>query len=233
MRIHCFQHVAFENPGTILEWAKAHNFPVSYTYFYEADYSLPSIAEIDVLLVMGGYMNVDEEAEYPWLKVEKQFIKQAVEADKKVMGICLGSQLLASALGGTVYAADKKEIGFFPLKFTPSALKHRLFNHFTNPYLVFQWHGDTFNLPQNAQLVASSDACPHQAFMINSNVLALQFHFEMNETIIEDMLLHDGHELSEKSDFIQSIPTIKAQYAVLKKNKADIFLLLDKFLLIA
>jgi GMP synthase-like glutamine amidotransferase len=233
MRIHCFQHVAFENPGTILEWAKAHSFPVSYTYFCEADYALPSLSEIDVLLIMGGCMNVDEEAEYPWLIVEKQFIKQAIEAGKKVIGICLGSQLLASALGCLVYAASKKEIGFFPINFTEKALKNPLFNHFSNPYPVFQWHGDTFDIPQKAQLIASTDTCLHQAFLMNTNVLALQFHFEMNEAVIEDMLFHDGHELAEKGDFIQSISAIRAQYAILKENRKDMFFLLDKFLLVA
>jgi GMP synthase-like glutamine amidotransferase len=230
MHIHCLQHVTFENPGTIVEWAKNHHHIISYTHFFEENFTLPNVADIDALLIMGGYMNVDEETKYPWLEAEKNFIKQAIDANKKVMGICLGSQLIAAALGCKVYYASEKEIGFFPVSFANDALQHSLFNHFTNPYNVFHWHGDTFDLPINAQLIASTNTCKHQAFLINNNVLALQFHFEMNENVIEDMLLHDGHELSEEGTFIQTRETIRQQYHYLQQNKKDMFLLLDKFL---
>lgn len=229
MHIHCLQHVAFENPGTIVEWAKNNNHTISYTYFFEEHFTLPNVADIDALLIMGGYMNVHEETQYPWLVAEKNFIKQAIDANKKVMGICLGSQLITAALGSKVYYAAKKEIGFFPVSFTNEALQHSLFNHFTNPYNVFHWHGDTFDLPVNALLIASTNTCKHQAFLINNNVLALQFHFEMNKTVIEDMLLHDGHELDEEGNFIQTKETIRQQFHHLQQNKKDMFLLLDKF----
>jgi GMP synthase-like glutamine amidotransferase len=229
MHIHCLQHVAFENPGTIVEWAKNHHHIISYTHFFEEHFTLPNVADIDALLIMGGYMNVDEETKYPWLEAEKNFIKQAIDANKKVMGICLGSQLIAAALGSKVYYATEKEIGFFPISFTEEALLHTLFNHFINPYNVFHWHGDTFDLPINAQLIASTNTCKHQAFLINNNVLALQFHFEMNETVIEDMLLHDGYELAEEGNFIQTKETIRQQFHHLQQNKKDMFLLLDKF----
>jgi GMP synthase-like glutamine amidotransferase len=229
MHIHCLQHTAFENPGTIVEWADNNQHSISYTYFFEEHFSLPNVADIDALLIMGGYMNVDEETKYPWLLAEKNFIKQAIDANKKVMGICLGSQLIATALSSKVYYASGKEIGFFPISFTNEALQHSLFNHFTKPYNVFHWHGDTFDLPTNAQLIASTNTCKHQAFLIHNNVLALQFHFEMNETVIEDMLLHDGHELAEEGNFIQTKETIRQQYHHLQQNKKDMFLLLDKF----
>jgi GMP synthase-like glutamine amidotransferase len=108
-------------------------------------------------------------------------------------------------------------------------LQYSLFNHFTNPYNVFHWHGDTFDLPSNAILVASTATCKHQAFLIGNNVLALQFHFEMNETVIENMLLHDGHELEEQGNFIQTKEIIRQHYHHLQQNKRDMFLLLDKF----
>jgi GMP synthase-like glutamine amidotransferase len=229
MHIHCLQHVAFENPGSIVEWAKKNAHTISYTYFFEKNFTLPNVNDIDALLVMGGYMNVDEETKYPWLAAEKQFIQKAIAANKKVMGICLGAQLIAAALGYKVYYATEKEIGFYPISFTAVALHHSLFNHFTNSYNVFHWHGDTFDLPTNAQLIASTATCRHQAFLIGNNVLALQFHFEINEKIIEDMLLHDGHELEEQGDFIQTEKTIRQQYHYLQQNKKDMFLLLDKF----
>jgi GMP synthase-like glutamine amidotransferase len=229
MKIHCFQHVAFENPGTILEWSKNNQHFFSYTNYFEDNFSLPQIDEIDALTIMGGSMNVDEYDKFPWLKAEKQFIKRAIDAGKKVIGICLGSQLIASALGDRVYAANETEIGFFPVNFTDKALENSLFSHFKNPYNVFHWHGDTFDLPTNAELIASSKSCKNQAFLIDENVLGLQFHFEMNESVIEDMLLHDGHELEEKGEFIQQADEIRRQFQHLKQNKKDLFLLLDKF----
>jgi GMP synthase-like glutamine amidotransferase len=229
MNIHCLQHVSFEGPGTIAEWAAEKHHAISYTCFFEKEFSLPSINNFDVLLIMGGYMNVDEEEKFPWLTEEKQFIKQAIDAGKKVIGICLGSQLIAAALGGKVYAGKEKEIGFFQVQFTKEAYGNALFSHFKNPYNVFHWHGDTFDLPAGAQLIASTEVCKNQAFLISDKVLAFQFHFEMNETVIEDMLLHDGHELAEAGKFIMSKEEMKKSYYHLQQNKSDLFMLLDKF----
>ena len=229
MHIHCLQHVAFENPGTVAEWALINHHSISYTYFFENDFSFPVIKNIDALLIMGGYMNADEEDKFPWLRQEKAFIKTAIQQGKKVIGICLGSQLVAAALGSKVYASSEKEIGFLPGEVYKEALAHPFFDHFNNPYTVFHWHGDTFDLPQNALLVASSGVCKHQAYLIGNQVLGLQFHLEMNETVMEDMLLHDGQELEEKGTYIQSKETIKNGYVHLEQNKKDMFLLLDKF----
>jgi GMP synthase-like glutamine amidotransferase len=154
---------------------------------------------------------------------EKQFIKDVIAVNKKVMGICLGSQLIATPLGSKVYYANEKEIGFFPISFPNEALQYSLFNHFTNSYNVFHWHGDTFDLPSNAILVASTSTSKNQAFLIGNNVLALQFHFEMNETVIEDMLLHDGYELEEQENFIQTKEIIRQHYHHLQQNKKICF----------
>lgn len=230
MKIHCLQHVAFENLGTLLEWAEINHHTLSYTYFFDENYSMPVLSEIDALIVLGGYMNVNDEETFHWLVEEKQFIKQAIETEKKVIGICLGSQLITSALGKNVYKNTIKEIGFFPITFADDALKHSLFNHFTNPYTVFHWHGDTFDLPDNAKLIASTMGCKNQAYLIGNNVLGLQFHLEMNEILIEDMLANDANELKENGIYIQRIEEIKTNYHYLLQNKKDIFLLLDIFL---
>jgi GMP synthase-like glutamine amidotransferase len=230
MHIHCLQHVLFENAGTIADWAQQHGHTIIYTCFSEPDFVLPDINACDALLIMGGYMNVDDEAQFPWLKQEKELIRSAVSAGKKIMGICLGSQLIAAVLGARVYAGIGKEIGFYPLRFTDAALAHPFFNHFQNPYTVFHWHGDTFDLPDAATLIASTVPCKHQAYLIHDKILGLQFHFEMNEGVIEDMLTHDGHELEEKGDFISTKEAIRNNSHYLEQNKQDLFLLLDKFL---
>ncbi len=229
MRIHCFQHLSFENPGTIKEWAKQHLHSLSYTFFYEEEFALPPINEIDALLVMGGNMNAEEDQKFPWLVKEKAYIRQAIASGIRVVGICLGAQLIASALGSKVYSGSGKEIGFFPIQFTQQALKHPLFSHFNNPYTVFHWHGDTFDLPDNAQSIAFSAICQHQGYIINNRVLGLQFHFEMTETILENMLLHDGHELEEAGNYIQKAEEIRRSRFYLQQNKKDIFILLNNF----
>lgn len=230
MKIHCFQHVAFETPGSIVEWAHHHQHSINYTRFYEKLPVFPLINDVDFLLVLGGSMNVDEEPKYPWLREEKNFIGQAVSAGKKVMGICLGSQLIARALGSEVYPQAEKEIGFFPVQFTEEATQHPFFNHFTNPYMVFNWHGDTFHLPAGASLIASSHSCKNQLYLAGNNVLGIQFHIEMNETVIIEMIHHDGDELNEKGRYIQTKEVIKNGYQYLAQNKNDLFRLLDKFI---
>ena len=230
MKIHCFQHVAFETPGSILEWVHHHQYSINYTRFYEELPLFPLINDIDLLLILGGCMNVDEEALYPWLRDEKEFIMQAVGAGKKVLGICLGSQLIAHALGSKVYPQADKEIGFFPVQFTKEAIQHSFFNHFKNHYTVFHWHGDTFHLPADATLIASSGICKNQAYLVGNNVLGLQFHIEMNEIVINEMLQHDGDELDEKGSYIQTKEVIKNGSQLLAQNKNDLFKLLDKFI---
>ena len=229
MRIHCFQHIPFETPGTISEWAERSGHSVTYTYFFEESFSIPPVNEFDSLLVMGGYMNVDEEEKFPWLAKEKHFIREAFDSGKQIIGICLGSQLIAASLGARVYRGKEKEIGFFPLAFTRKALGHPLFNHFKNPYPVFHWHGDTFDLPDWALRIATSSGCENQAFIIGKNVLGLQFHIEMNDAIIEDLMQHGAGELKETGAFIQNSAEIRSHYTHLEQNRNDLFLLLDKF----
>ena len=225
MRIHCFQHVAFETPGTILEWIQLQNHSITFTRFYETNYQFPDLSDIDTLLVLGGYMNVDEETKFAWLKKEKEFIKSAIDANKKIIGICLGSQLISASLGAKVYQGIEKEIGFYPVEFS----NNKLFSHFKNPYSLFHWHGDTFDLPLDAELIASSSVCKNQGYVIKNQILAMQFHLEMNENLLEEMLLHDGEELHEKGNFIQNINDIRNNYSNLNQNKKDLFELLNKF----
>lgn len=229
MHIHCFQHAVFEDPGNILNWIKENRHTISYTHFFEEGCHIPPAGEIENLLILGGAMNVDEEDLHPWLKTEKQTIKKVIDAGKKVMGICLGSQLIASALGKAVYKGKEKEIGFFPVMFTEEALTHKYFNHFTKEYTVFNWHGDTFDLPDGATLIASSINYPNQAFIIGTQILALQFHFEVNEDSLKNWRLEDCSELLEPGSYIQNHKQIAAGRHYLTQTKKDIFLLLDKF----
>jgi len=124
-------------------------------------------------------MGVNDEAEFPWIAAEKRLILAAIAAGKKVLGVCLGAQLIASALGSAVYKNAEREIGWFELRRTPEGAAHPLGAALPDREEVFHWHGDTFDLPTGAAWLAESEGCRNQAFAVGANVLALQFHLEM------------------------------------------------------
>ncbi len=196
------QHVPFENPGIILNWAMEHQFPVTATKLYE-ETSFPNQSQFDWLIVMGGPMNIYEEEEYPWLREEKEFIRRAIDGGKVVLGLCLGAQLIADVIGGRVIKNDYKEIGWFPVTLSRQAMEYPLFSFLPENPVVFEWHGDTFvDLPEEAVLLASNEACKNQAFMYRERVYGFQFHLENTQKIIEDLLYHCAEEI-QPAPYIQ------------------------------
>ena len=191
-RIHYLQHVPFEGLGYIEAWAEQRGYALSVTKMYEP-HSFPPLADFDMLVIMGGPMGTYEEDKYPWLVEEKTFVRTVIDSEKPVVGICLGSQVIANALGAAVYPNKEKEIGWMPINLTDEAVA--LFDAASSSPIIFQWHGDTFDLPQGATLLASSDVCPNQAFRYKENVLALQFHFEVTEYSTLQMLDNGLDEL--------------------------------------
>lgn len=202
MKIHYFQHVPFEGLGCIGQWAAEKGHAVSATRFY-LDEPVPRAEEIDWLVVMGGPMNIYEEAEYPWLAHEKQFIGEAIRGGKAVIGVCLGAQLIADVLGGPVTRNAHKEIGWFPIELTPEAGASDLFGFLPPRLTVLHWHGDTFALPPGAVRIARSEACENQAFLFGGRVVGLQFHLEFTRESLEAILPNCAGELVE-GKYIQS-----------------------------
>lgn len=202
MKIHYLQHVPFEGLGSIEAWARQHQHTLSVTRLYQND-PWPLLEDFDWLIVMGGPMNIYEESQYPWLIAEKQFIKQAIAQDKTVIGICLGSQLIADILGSPVYSGKYKEIGWFPIELSTEAINSELFKTFSQQLTVFHWHGDTFDLPPGATRLASSEAFQNQAFLYGHKVLGLQFHLESTPASVTQMLKHCSDELVE-AKYIQT-----------------------------
>lgn len=145
------------------------------------------------LVVLGGPMNVDEIDRYPFLAQERRWIRAALDADLPVLGICLGSQLLASTLGAEVRPRPVKEIGWYEIETTAAAVNDRLFRHIGRRPTVFQWHGDGFALPDGAVPLAGSELCPHQAFRYGRAAYALQFHLEVTASMIERWLTEPGN----------------------------------------
>src|SRR5512145_2292915 len=172
MRLSLLQHVSFEGPGAIADWAASHA-TLQITRLDRGD-ALPRVDELDGLIVMGGPMGVGDEQAFPWLRAEKQLIAEALAAERRVLGICLGAQLVASALGARVRANAHKEIGWHRLEWSTEARSH--FGFLPSTSVVFHWHGDTFDLPEHTLALASSAACRNQGFVARGGrVLALQF----------------------------------------------------------
>lgn len=140
------------------------------------------------IVLLGGPMNVYEEDLYPFLKEEDLFIKESIQRGKSILGICLGAQLIAKALGAKVSRAPVKEIGWYDVSLTEDGSKDAFFSQLPERFQVFQWHEDTFEVPRRARLLATSSPVVHQAFRYAENVYALQFHLEVTEEMIREWM---------------------------------------------
>ena len=202
LRIHYLQHVDFEGLGHIETWTKENNHLLTATKFFE-QYRLPDINDFDWLIILGGPMGINDEKTHSWLKAEKQFIKSAIAANKTVIGICLGAQLLAEALGSKIYAGKKKEIGWFPVSQTKQTINTELLKNVPETLTVLHWHGDNFDLPAGAKHLMQTDICPNQAFLYGDKILGFQFHLEATPVTLKEMVENCRHELIP-NEFVQS-----------------------------
>ena len=206
MRIHSLQHVAFEDIGSMQQDIQQQGHQLTTTHWYRGDQA-PALDTFDLLIVMGGPMGVYDEDQYPWLAAEKLFLLSCIQAGKKIMGICLGAQLIACVLDAKVTRNAQREIGWFPLTIAPAAAKHPIAKILAQCPEVFHWHGDTFALPKTATLLAGSAACAHQAYAIGENILGFQFHLETTPESAQALITHCGNEL-DGSDYVQDAKTI-------------------------
>ncbi|AFY59454.1 type 1 glutamine amidotransferase [Synechococcus sp. PCC 6312] len=226
LRLHYIRHVPFEGPGNIAKWAESRGYSLTGTHLDQND-PFPGLDSFDWLVVMGGPMNVDQEADYPWLAAEKLLILEAINTGKTVLGVCLGAQLIASVLGGVVYPGPEKEIGWFPIELTTKGLQSQLFPPGPDQFMVFHWHGDTFTIPSGAWALGSSHACAQQGFLYDQRVLGLQCHLESTPESIQALLDHCADELVP-GQYIQSAETIQAQFNYLPELEKTLFYVLDR-----
>ena len=210
MKVRCFQHVPFEGLGLIDPWLRGRGHEIAFTRWWAGE-AAPGVDDYDWLIVMGGPMNGYQHRDHPWLVAEKAALCAAFAAGKRVLGVCLGAQLIADVLGSKVVQNAEREIGWWPVRAVPpepaAAGSRYAFPAFST---VLHWHGDTYSLPTGATRLASSAACAQQAFAWGERVLGLQFHLEMDAVAVAEIAAGCAEELKGGGAWIQSPDQLKA-----------------------
>jgi GMP synthase-like glutamine amidotransferase len=210
MNVLIIKHIDVEGPGLIEHCLKRGKIPYQ-VLDLKPSIRFPRLEGITHIVFLGGPMNVYEEDRYPFLRDEDLFIKEAIQRGKAILGICLGAQLIAKALGAKVFKAPVKEIGWYDVFLTKVGSTDPLFSCLPKTFPVFQWHGDTFEIPNGAKLIATSSPISHQAFRYGEKVYALQFHLEVTQEMIREWM--ETYE-EEFKDVQPPPPLSKAQILV-------------------
>ncbi len=194
MKCLILMHDREEDAGTIQSYLEQAGAELKTIKFYEGEHLPTDALHFDAVVSMGGPMNVYEEDKYPFLAEETGFLARCFETGLPVLGICLGAQLMARAAGARVTRAPEEETGWYTVSLTQEGKSDPFFKGLPESFTVFQLHGDTFEIPENASLLVTSPSCHNQAFRI-SNSLALQFHLEVQAAKLAIWLI--GHNLRE------------------------------------
>ena len=187
-KIWVIQHHPVENLGGIAEALEGAALAWQYVRTFEGQPVPKDMKGAGGLILMGGPQGVYEAEEHPYLKEEMRLIESALKDDRPVLGVCLGSQLLAAALGAKVYKGTRREIGWHPVKLTSEAKSDRLLAGVPEQFTGFHWHGDIFDLPRDSVALASSELTPIQAFRYADNAYGFLFHLEVTETSVNAMV---------------------------------------------
>lgn len=224
MRIHFFEHAEIEGIGTFEDLLFERSWSSSRTR-WDLDQAPPDPSSWDLLVVMGGPMNVYEDVNHPWLVREKAYLSQILSHNRPVLGVCLGAQLLAERLGAEVTRNEFTEIGWSELRLEPAMRQAgALFDHMPEVASVFQWHGDTFALPAGCEAIGSTEACRNQGF-VKGNAVALQFHLELDPNSLRGLIKAQPHF---RGPFIQKPDAFLANAAGFRANRDWLGGLLDK-----
>jgi GMP synthase (glutamine-hydrolysing) len=224
MNLYFIQHVPFETPAAILDWCKLRNIQTNGFYAYKENLENMDLNRCNILLIMGGPMGV-----YDLTLEEKKLVEQAIKLNKKVVGICLGAQLIADVLGAKVYKNKQKEIGWYAVNSTKEAREQ--FDFLPESFYAFHWHGDTFELPKNSIHLFYNEATYHQGFLYY-NALALQFHLESTEESIQDLYKNSYDDIRNATDkkFIKEYNQQENNQLIQQSNEL-LFKILDDFIL--
>lgn len=194
MRILFITHADFETPGIIETWAKGHQYPVAIARPFRGE-TMPAPESFDVLIIMGGPQSAVEVDQYPYLNEEVALIKKAIQANKKIFGICLGAQLIGIALGVKAERSPEKEIGVYPVQLTDAGLNDPLLQGFSASIPMIHWHNDMPGLTKEAVLLAYTPGCPRQIIRYLPHVYGFQCHLEITRDNMQGMATHAVHDL--------------------------------------
>ncbi|MGM8364485.1 type 1 glutamine amidotransferase [Virgibacillus sp. W0181] len=225
MRIHALINYSVADLGTIGDWAKEKGYSIRTTHV-STERKFSEIDSFDMLIILGGIMGAYEESQYPWLIEEKEFILRAIRSEKMVLGICLGAQMIADVLGGKAYPHEHYEIGWWEVRFDEKINRIPLFKNLPRKVTFFQYHGDTYELPGDAEWLAGSDGCKNQAFLYGDRVIGLQFHPEFSEKKLQEIVKLNGDEIKEGT-YSQLPDQFLGQEEYALKAKQFLFQLLD------
>jgi GMP synthase-like glutamine amidotransferase len=214
-----WQHVPFENEAAIGEWARIRGITYRIIRCWENE---PLEAD-DLLVVLGGSMSAYDDIGF--IKNEIEFLRKRIESGGKIFGICLGAQLLASAMGSRVYSSGTREAGWRNIDLMP----HPLTDSLDKTQCVFHWHGDTFDLPNDTVRIARNDAYENQAFATAGRIIATQFHFETTAESMGKLLDADGEYLQSDSVFVADTDTIQSEAHHIPTANKTLFELLDRW----
>lgn len=201
MKVLIVKNIISEGPGTIEDFLREKDVEYSILELFDCKAEIPVLNDFSHLVVMGAPMGVYEIEDYPFLHYETAMIRTFIKTGKSVLGICLGAQMIAHSLGARVYPGGTEEIGWDKVDITDEGMKDPVFSSLAiendNCAEVFQWHGDTFDLPKGAIRISSSKAYENQAFRYKNNVYALQFHIEVQPEIIKEWFRKEdeGHDV--------------------------------------
>ncbi len=181
------KHIDVEGPGLIEDFFASSGYKLKEIDISSAQAFPRSLKGLEGVVLLGGPMNVHEEEKFPFLKEEGRFIQKIIKKEIPTLGICLGAQLIAKALGAGVEKASEKEIGWHTVRLTDNGMRDKLFMASSEYMEVFQWHEDKFEVPKNAELLAESRVCP-QGFRFGRCIYGLQFHFEVTPYMIKEWI---------------------------------------------
>ncbi len=223
MKVLVIQHVACEGPVGLERVFRDAGVQYEIVRLWQGQELPKTLSSYKGLVILGGPMNVYEETRYPFLKSEGNLVNEAITKGIPTLGICLGAQLIAKSCGARVTSGSRKEIGWYELHLTPDGERDGIFSQFPRTFKVFQWHGDTFELPRGATHLATSNLFPHQAFRFY-NAYALQFHLEVDEGMIRTWLREYAVEL-------ESLPYIQPDQVLndTRANIAELYQLAEVF----
>lgn len=199
MKVLILQHTATEGAGGILDWCTKNRAEITYIKLYKPNPVFDSTKHYDLMIILGGPMSVNDEMQLSWLKPEKQFVREMIVANTPILGICLGAQMIAMALGVKVKANPQTEIGWHSVKKVNSDKK---VIQLPESFDFFHWHNETFQLPYKAVRLAESVACVNQGYQIGDRVIGLQFHPEVTLETMQHWIKEAGDTL-KPSTFVQ------------------------------